>query len=220
MIEEALNDPDPKTALRAALERISKMGEQNDYHQGFIHFLRFMEETRKHAQGAMPMADPLLSPFLDDLAFKEEGGPGEEDRLLDLVRGLPEWRKLQEEISESEWEDRAEILLIERNGAPFARVSLDKPRQAIARVKPGTYDFKLDTGRHLWSGAITEKDLLWSYAFPEKDLPLAADTGEAEPVSTKELRLLEDHMIVRVFPGMESGRLAVHIHRTKKRRSL
>jgi hypothetical protein len=100
---------------------------------------------------------------------------------------------------------------------PFKQISLDGPFQVVESIRPGTYNFKLDTGRLLWSGPLTEKDLIWVYAFPSKDLALAADTGEAESLWTQELRLLEDLVIIRVFPGIESGRIEIHIRRPNTR---
>ena len=78
-------------------------------------------------------------------------------------------------------------------------------------VTPDHYAARMDTGRIIWQGELTEKELIWSAAFPGQALELAADTGEPAARMTREITLLNGELIIRVFPGAESGRLELRI---------
>jgi len=99
---------------------------------------------------------------------------------------------------------------------PLKIASADCGWKTILMIqKPGYFEVKLNTGHILWQGNLIEKDLLWTKAFPERDFELAADTGDTDQPVTKELRLLNDELIIRVFPGIESGRLEIKVREAK-----
>jgi hypothetical protein len=107
-------------------------------------------------------------------------------------------------------------LIIERSGKILNTFLIGESpsKQIIKNAKPGTYTIKLNTGRVLWEDRLTEKDLLWVYAFPEEGLPLAADTGDRNPIRTREVKILDGELILRVYPGLEAGRLDLEIRGT------
>ena len=104
-------------------------------------------------------------------------------------------------------------ILIEREGSRLASVSLEHiPRfESVGGLRPGHYVIKLDTGRVLWEGALREEDLLWTAAFPDRPLAMAADTGDRVQEPTRLLRLLEGEVVIKVFPELEAGRMAIEI---------
>ncbi len=128
-----------------------------------------------------------------------------------------EFEKLCQEASKSESPLANLEIILERNEESMDSIPLKKLPvvKRIAHVKPGYFEVKLNTGHILWQGNFIEKDLLWTKAFPERDFELAADTGDANQSVTKELRLLNDELIIRVFPGIESGRLEIKVGEAK-----
>ena len=51
IIAQALQKPDPRAALRQALEKIRTMGEDPRYRLGYQQFVRFMDTTRRPRAG-------------------------------------------------------------------------------------------------------------------------------------------------------------------------
>jgi hypothetical protein len=141
----------------------------------------------------------------------------EGQRLLELIRSRPEWQKVFEELSaktlESEGLSGQMKIIVTKNGdiielipakpSPFA--------QTIRNVTPGYYEVRLNTGRLIWQGELKEEDLIWSAAFPEQELDMAADTDGSQQQSTREYRLLDGELTIRVFPSIESGRIEFKI---------
>lgn len=87
------------------------------------------------------------------------------------------------------------------------------PVLAGGNLTPGNYRLSTTTGWVLWESALTATELMWSQAYLEETLPLAAasdDAGAIEP--SLECALLDGELIVRVYPGPESGRLEVTRH--------
>ncbi len=86
--------------------------------------------------------------------------------------------------------------------------------RVIKDARPGLYTIKLNTGRFLWEGRLTEQELLWKYAFPEESFLLAADTGDQTTQRTREIILMKGDLILRVYPGLEAGFLQIEIKDT------
>jgi hypothetical protein len=103
--------------------------------------------------------------------------------------------------------DLALEIIIERNGENVISIPVKGGpfSEKIKNIKPGKYDVRLSTGRMLWQGELTEQDLVWTAAFPGTDMALAADTGDDAEHMTREIRLLEGELIIRVMPELESG---------------
>jgi hypothetical protein len=111
---------------------------------------------------------------------------------------------------EDAFERPAELqLILQGPQGVVARIPVqrDPSRLVAGGLRPGRYVLRLDTGRVLWEGQLRERDLLWTKAFGGKPLELAADTEEAARSRTKELALLDEQLMVRVYAGLESGRL-------------
>ena len=104
-------------------------------------------------------------------------------------------------------------ITVERNGEVLSacRFEHGTGTGTIKDLQPGRYLFKLDTGRVLWEGELTQQDLIWSKAHPCEDLAVAADTGELPDPPTRELLLLETTLRVRVQPGLEAGQLEIRL---------
>ncbi|MCO6438477.1 MAG: hypothetical protein J5J06_15410 [Phycisphaerae bacterium] len=100
------------------------------------------------------------------------------------------------------------FLVVQRESRPVASWCLDPmDRTSFDGVRPGIYSFRLDTGRVLWSGAITETELIWDSAFPNRPLPMAADSTLFSTTPTKTIPLTVAPIAIAVYPGMEAGTL-------------
>ena len=166
--------------------------------------------------------DILLNTLILDLELQVIAGVFEENRddeqaSLDLIKSRPDWgdqfEKLCSETEKGKAPDRATRIIINKDGEYFETIKFSRPTfiKILRDIKPGLYEFKLETGRILGEEIITNKELLWTYAYPAQDLKLAADTGDTVERPSKEIKFLSGELILQVFPGLESGRLRVII---------
>ena len=120
---------------------------------------------------------------------------------------FPLWERAQ--VSSILKAHKPSEIIIERNGKLFGTISLKNMSGAksIRRVKPGNYVIRLNTEHIIWQDELDEQELIWTAAFPGQALNLAADTGEMDTRTTREIKLLDGDLIIRVFPEIESGRL-------------
>jgi hypothetical protein len=221
-IAEALKQPEPKESLRAAIEEIKTLGQRAEYEQGFVQFQRFMAEVKRNSEELSQMSGDIVSNeirFLALLAASDllEEDPKEAQAVLDLIGTHPGWQeefeRLRKETGKSKMTGRPPEIIIERNGEHLGSSIRERPpiTKEIRNVKPGNFAVKLDTGRILWEEELTERELIWASAFPGQALDLAADTGEENARTTREITALNGELTIRVFPGTESGRLEVKI---------
>lgn len=222
IIADALRKPEPKAALKAAIEEIKILGSRPEYEQGFLQFQRFMAEVKRSWENHSQQLEDIASGEIRCLSLQVagdllEGDPNEAQAVLDLIGSQPRWqeefKKLCTETAKSKVARRIPEIIVERNGerldsTPCERLPITKE---IRNVKPGHFTIKLDTGRAIWEEELTEQELIWAAAFPGQDLDLAADTGEAAAGTTREITLLNGELIIRVFPETESGRLEIRI---------
>ncbi|MCK5679449.1 hypothetical protein KAI46_01405 [bacterium] len=96
--------------------------------------------------------------------------------------------------------------LIEVFEVPFAH------DQVLRKLKPGYYTLQTSSGWLLWEEYLSSEELIWTYAFPEQDLPLAADTDDADEVlPSKEIELLDGEIQLLIYPGLESGVMKIKV---------
>ena len=176
IITRALQQQDPRVALREALEKIKTMGRSPRYSRGYEQFLRFMDEI----------------------------SPQDREEMSDLT-----WKRILEAL---ERRTAIEILIERENHLVGSCLLEDSPgRQNVSGIKPGSYQLKLDTGRIIWKGHLTEKDLLWTKAFPGQPLEVAADTGESGSRPTRTVDLAENGIVLRFYAGVESGSMEIEV---------
>jgi hypothetical protein len=104
-------------------------------------------------------------------------------------------------------------VIVERNDVVVASCSFEQAvgAQVVRSIEPGDYCLKLDTGRILWEGNLSEKDLVWSKAYPGEGLALAADSEERPHRLTREFDLLDGTLALRVYPGVETGSFEIEL---------
>ncbi len=87
-------------------------------------------------------------------------------------------------------------------------------RRSMENMIPGQYRLKMETGRVIWEGLITDKDCLWRKAFPNKPLKLAADTSHHDSRPARTISIMEGIIQLQLFPGIEAGVLEIELRET------
>ena len=220
IIAKALEQPNQKEALKEAFGRIESMGGKEPYREGYEQFERFIEEVlrqKKFSQDQLELLGPeIIREIIIDLASGTFSGDEDEKKsALEMIRSNARWQEEYEKTVE-ELQSTLDIetpieFIVEKEANLIGTISLNEipGSGSIGNIEPGNYIIKLDTGRVLWKGKLSGKDVLWTEAFPGRALDLAADTGDLEKVPSREIRLLEGELIFRVFPGMETGRIEI-----------
>ena len=220
MIARALEQADHADALGRAFAEIEELGRLPAYSRGFENFHRFMPEVRRHsASDELHQVDvESIRALLVELATDTfDGDAGERQAVLDLIHSVPrlqaEYERLSSTVGPHGGKVKTTTLNLLKGAELLTRIEFDRerPRASAGRVLPGDYSLALETGRVIWEGHLAARDLLWSAAFPERALDLAADTGERPTTTTHEEHLLGGDLILRVFPGLESGRIEVEL---------
>jgi hypothetical protein len=219
LITDALKQPDPKPLIVKALFKIDQLGKNPQYRKGFLQFQRFMTEVLKNRETNVNNQYGIYHDNLQSLAFQLatgilKGDQNEIQYILDQIKSNPplsnEYDELCQEAVKSEAPEKIHII-IDCDGKHFGSVSIEKESQMVSGALPGCYIIRFNTGRILWEGELTEKDLFWAKAFPEQALDLAADTGDVVNVVTRKIKLLDGELVVRVIPKIESGSIKLSI---------
>jgi hypothetical protein len=221
-IAGALQQSDPKHALERAFEKIIELGQKPEYAHGFRQFKQFMGVLAERIDAYSKTTEFTIGDVWKHSAFQLYPGLIDDDQteisnLVEFIRSHPEsherFDQIFREISMPDTGSFELKIIINRNGEDICSIPVgdDTFLTKINDLMPGLYDVKLNTGRILWQGELTERDLLWTAAFPETDMAMAADTGDVTNNVTKEIRLLSEELIIRVLPGLESGCIDMEI---------
>ena len=212
ILAEAVKEPDPTTALERAFETIRKMAATPHYSNGCRQWRRFIEaatagvgESERLAVGeaAIWMAIGRLCGEGAETGVVSAGSrrgqrPARTSADLSIMgklRGVGRRRG-------------SPLLMIQCDGRLVASRCLDPVGHAsISGVRPGSYMLTLDTGRLLWSGDITDADLIWDCAFPGRPLVMAADSTPSSVTTTRTIPVAVGAVALVVFPGVEAGSL-------------
>lgn len=212
ILAAAVKDADPTTALEQALDRIHKMGAAPDHSNGHRQWRRFMESATASVdeRERLAVADAAIWMAIARLCGEdaETGGvlagsrrgqrPARGSADLSMMRQLRAVGRRRESA----------VLMIQRESRIVATRCLEPvDRTSIDGVCPGIYTLTLDTGRVLWSGHITDADLIWDRAFPDRPLPVAADSIPSSATPTRTISLTVAPVALAVYPGMETGSL-------------
>jgi hypothetical protein len=82
--------------------------------------------------------------------------------------------------------------------------------QTVHDLQPGRYQIGTETGWQLWTGELSEKELLLHATERRRPLRLAAQDAPARPEPTRIFRLGETPLCAAVFPGIESGSVCIY----------
>jgi hypothetical protein len=211
IVAEALRQPDPDGALRQAFAEIETRGRQSDYAQGYRQYQHFMSAVADARENLEALTVAVRQVILALADHRLAGATAE--RALTIIGTRSEWlaelAALRAELAQSNRPQPLTLALV-RSDVVLRTITLDPVpgRWLIANVVPGEYALVLGSGRVLWEGRLRERDLIWRVAFPRRPLDLAADTGEGA-TPTLMVPLLDGTLTMRVFPGLESGRIEI-----------
>jgi len=127
-------------------------------------------------------------------------------------RGFSQFARFMEQVARDAQSSALEIR-VWRNDRQVGTVTITHSKRSggLVGIASGEHSLSLSTGRVIWQGEIVPKDILWALAFPGRPLEVAAATEPTQPEATRTESLLGGELILRVFPGLESGRLAVEL---------
>ncbi|MCX7013948.1 MAG: hypothetical protein NTW86_15585 [Candidatus Sumerlaeota bacterium] len=173
-----------------------------------------LQETESNER--QMLAEGIVRNLIDDLADGAlEGDVDAKALALEFIRSRAEWQaEYESRLRHFEEEDVQEarfaiILEDRRRHTRSIEFSREGGVGSFGDIMPGSYTLSLDTGLLLWQGELTQSDLLWAEAFPDEPLAMAAETEEAAGRPTIEEALLDGSIRLRVFPGVESGRMEI-----------
>ena len=186
-IAAGFREPDTVAALGKAIAEIRRLGQLPSHAEGHAQFRAFMVAVMEGTYVG-PLAAAGGEPAMDF---------GEIRRAWDSP--VPQRMPL--------------TFSLDRDGALFATITFDGTSQvrSLEALRPGRYSLCFRTGRLVWQGSLTERQLVWTQAFPRRPLGLAADTGTDLNRPTTEMVLLDGELLLRTYPGLEAGRLEVEL---------
>ena len=212
ILAEAIKEPDPTAALERAFETIRKMAATPRYSNGRRQWHRFIEAATAGAGESERLAVGEAAIWMAIAGLCGEGAEAgvvstEPHRGQRRARGsadLSIMRKLRGIGRRRGFP----LLMIQCDGRLVASRCLGPVDYTpISGVRPGSYTLTLDTGRLLWSGDITDADLIWDCAFPGRPLVMAADSTPSPVTTTRTIPLTVAPVALVVLPGVEAGSL-------------
>ena len=224
IVVNAYDAPDRPKALQGAFETIQRLGPQPGYEQALAQCRAFLEEVVRQvpmrSQGEQSKDDGMIDQIIIGLATATfEGTDTEKEALTTLITSRPEWREKYECIRtdlqyapDVPWAVEI-IVACDEADLPMLSFARGGATHTIAHVLPGRYSMRLSTGRVLWAGELRKEDVEWTAAFPGRALDLAAaDARTLAGPPTREMRLLDGEVVVRIFPGLEAGAMVITVN--------
>jgi hypothetical protein len=218
IIARALQQKDTDEWLRQAFDEIESLGQQPDYQMGYQQFQKFMHIVSDHKKEYGPdlLENNAVIALITELATSTfEGTDQEKQMILRSIQSHPQWQteydRLAAEMRELQQAPTGVSVSILRENKPFRSLTFTKSPdfKTIDKIVPGRYTVALATGRIIWQGLLAERDLIWTEAYPGRALRLSADTGEPEGEPTQQVSALEGDIVLRVFAGLENGRIEI-----------
>ena len=212
ILAEALGSPDVRQALEDAFAAIEQRAGEGDYQEGYRNFQTFMLEIEARRQ-VLQEQDVRMA-LLMSAADASAATPERETIMGPEIRRSPELRAQYDALCEALSPYlRVPVFQLLRDGRPMGPVSFETGagRRAIDDIRPGRYTLQIDTGLVLWEGELTARDLIWTEAFGGRSLELAAESGEIRRRPARTIHVPESGVILRIFPGIESGSLEIEL---------
>lgn len=207
ILAKALQAPDITAGLREAFARIRERQHDPGYREGYVQWLRFLEAATESAQrGEQQVVSEAAVRMI--LRRVLRGDPARGPQSSQAATQSLRWETCTRAISESAMRTATLTLQIYREDDLIASLPLPPADEAIVRgIRPGRYTLTLDTGRLLWSGELSQADVLWHRAFPGRPLTLAAESAPASASFSRRIFLSVGMPEIVVLPGVETGTL-------------
>ncbi len=204
-----LGGRDPLVKAFAAIE---EMGRKPGYEEGYHNFCWFLAEAvgRRRLLDEHSLRTELVE-WIAGTPIETEPRPSVLSRLVSRIL----WMKEEFDSLDQAFLTRRPAFTVEllRDGEPVATLTFEtaQGRQAVESIGPGHYTLGLDSGLVLWEGVLTAADLIWTEAFGSDGLALAAETADVRRRVGREIRVAEAGLVLRLFPGLESGMLEIEL---------
>jgi hypothetical protein len=212
ILAQALRESDLRRALKRAFEVIEQRGHEAGYEEGYRNFSAFMSEVAARRQ-LLEEHDMQLAVLEYATGTPDEVQPWEAFVSAVIARGGELKDDLDALLQASRPRSRALNLQLFRDGQQMGEVSFGRMlgRRTIDGVTPGYYVLRLDTGLVLWEGTLAAANLFWTEAFKGESLALAAEAGEIRRSPSREVKVPDAHLILRLRPGIETGSLEIEL---------
>lgn len=209
ILADAFRQPNPATALREAITRIESQEHVPQYLLGYLQFLRFVAAgvSKGGADEQPAIVSAALRMLLRRIAeHPSDVQPGHNSRVSGRTGELDGVALTIEMMNTIAERGRSLAIHIMRDGALVAALPLPLGSPSIVRrLVPGLYTISLDTGRVLWEGTLSSRDLLWHQAFRGRPFRLAAESEARALDATRRIPLRVGKLSVVVYPGVETG---------------
>lgn len=218
IIERALDNNDPASALMEAFKRITELGRNREYQEGFLQFQAFLKSCIEAYLAGAPGRDQsirqALYRLLHDLTTDSfEGSRVELTALIQIFQRNDRWRTEYERLKTEQTDFPASSPPIQIEVLKDGRliVSFDSTEIPIEirDIEPEYYTIRLSTGRILWEGQLWEQHLLWLQTHGDEDLRLAAGTEDQVVRPTISEPLIGGELRLEVLPGLKSGKIRI-----------
>jgi len=216
IIAKAFDSLDDGQSLNQAIQRIIELGELPEYEKGYKQFLAFVNYGMEKNHNVK--IDEIKLRLTEKLATGEIDGPDEVGESL--LEGILKEDKLRSEFNRiksnlhSDVPDDYSLEIQLFKGDKFIEefsYNSKSPLYEFRRIYTGYYTIKLSNGRILWQSELELNDLVWKEAFPDQEYELAADTTGELGETSLDKTLSEKSLRVRVYPGLESGRIVLNV---------
>ena len=223
ILAKAFERPDSETAFKEAIEEIQRLGKLPEYEVGYEQFKSFMKagiEGIEDEPGKLSaIKETVLERIITALATDTFIGSEEvKSELLKRIHDDPEieqqYEKTVSELYPPQEKYHPLALELFKNDSLIVTHSLPEATKEIVynNIDEGNYILKLSNGRVLWEGNIDRNHIMWEHAFPGKALPMVADTGETEVEPTMVTSLLDGEITIKLFAGLETGRIVITLN--------
>lgn len=212
ILAAAMRHADDRVRWRQAFERIEQLIGDPTYAVAGQYWRRFVETALASTASpeAQAIAETAFRTVLGRIAY-ETSVPGSRSALMRTSDAGPEpCRPVRCATADSMARLRPVILQIHLDGELMGWSALPLTSKVIVSgLRPGVLTVGLDTGWRLWSGRLTEEDLLWKRAFPGRRLPMAAQSEPADLQCSRRISIPVAMLSMVVYPGVETGSVGI-----------
>jgi hypothetical protein len=217
LLLDAFDAEDRREAFSEAFAEILRRGAEPGYETGLAQFRSFMAVVVGTAGSENEIERLFLEACLNSVDAAQALQVESKEVLEALLAHRPEWRQAYEQLAghllQPDDRDYPMEIILEYEGRPRETQTLVRP-PALCRMSglvPGAYTLRMAIGRFLWEGSLGRQDLEWAAAHPGRPLDLAADTGDELVEPTREYSLLRGELVMKVFPGLETGTMTISV---------
>jgi len=224
ILARAFEPPDCEAALQRAFLTIALYAHLPGNERGHAQFGRFMREVYRIWERAQRLNELEEQGSVTRAALGTDAPEEEGNNIYPTMIRTPDCRRAYERLcDELTLSDAARCrsdVHLTRDGeqigsAPFTAAARTA---SIPNITPGDYQLTLSTGRILWEDTLAVTDCIWTDAFPGEPVALAAATDGVPRRPSRVTSLLDGELILRVYPGIEFGRVELEWRRPQTTR--